>query len=249
MRTYFQTVCATSVEPDGLTFQPNTVMAQRIREDQAYAGVRVRMVARLGAARIPIKVDVGFGDVITPAAVMATMPTLLDAPPLRIRAYPPETVVAEKCHAIIALGAANTRMKDFYDLYVLSEVRDFEGALLVSAVAATFRRRATELPSAVAVGLTAAFAEQSAKQVQWTAWLRRRGLRAIPADFAAVVRRVAAFLQPVIDAAREGAEWSPRWAASGWRAAGRGGPGHLVAPTRGIARGIDITVDRDDDGV
>jgi hypothetical protein len=213
IRTYFQTVCATAVEPDGLVFQPNTVKAERIREDQEHDGVRVRVVAKLGKAEITVKVDVGFGDVITPAPIAATLPPLLDFPPAQIRAYPPETAVAEKCHAIVNRGATNTRMKDYYDLYVLSEVRDFDGALLAAAVAATFKRRAHELPSDTAIGLTAAFGENGGKQRQWSAFLKQRGLRPLPSDLATVVQRVAGFLQPVIDAARGNGVWQARWPA------------------------------------
>jgi hypothetical protein len=217
MRTFFQTVCTAQVEDDGLVFDANTVKTEVIREDQEYGGVRIRAEGRLGNARIPVKVDVGFGDVITPAAVEATLPPLLDFPPVQLRAYPPETAVAEKCHAIVNLGATNTRMKDYYDLYVLSEVRDFEGALLATAIAATFTRRATDLPEAAPIGLTAAFSGDPIKQTQWKAFLRRRGLRPVPTDFSAVVLRVAAFLQPVLDAARSRSDWHARWMPSrGW---------------------------------
>lgn len=217
VRTYFQAVCTTSVEPDGLRFQPNAVTTERIREDQAHDGVRARMVAKLGNATIPVKIDVGFGDVITPGPVTATLPPLLDFPPVAMHTYPPETAVAEKCHAIVDRGATNTRMKDYYDLYVLSEARDFTGVVLAAAIGATFEHRATELPMEPPVGLTTIYGSDPTKQTQWAAFLKQRGLRAVPTDLKAAVSRVAAFLQPAIDAARAGTEWHSRWAAArGW---------------------------------
>lgn len=124
----FRELCATTVEDDGLVFVAESVVAGQIREDQEYGGVRVKLVAMLERAKIPMQVDIGFGDAITPAARWHNYPTLLDAPPPRLRTYPRETVVAEKLEAMVSLGMSNSRMKDFYDVAVLARQFDFDGA-------------------------------------------------------------------------------------------------------------------------
>jgi len=137
----FRKVCGVDVEPDGLVFDVDTVASAPIREEQEYQGQRVTLIAFLGKARIPIQVDVGFGDVVTPKAKKIRYPTLLDFPAPSIRACPRETVVAEKFQAMVMLGIANSRMKDFYDLYVLARDFSFDGNTLVRAIKATFKRR------------------------------------------------------------------------------------------------------------
>ena len=112
----FQNLCSLTVEPDGLTFDSDNVHVSEIREGQTYLGLRVKLVARLGTARIPVQVDIGFVDTVIPEATEIDYPTLLELPAPRIRAYPPETVVAEKLQAMVALGMQNSRMRDFYDL-------------------------------------------------------------------------------------------------------------------------------------
>ncbi len=135
----FREVCGATVEPDGLSFMSSSVRAAQIRDRQEYGGVRVRLTAMLGRARVPLQIDVGFGDAVTPRAEVATFPALLDFPAPQVRAYPAASVVAEKFQAMVALGIANTRMKDFYDLYRLSETQDFDGETLAAAIRATFR--------------------------------------------------------------------------------------------------------------
>lgn len=210
--------CAADVEPDGLTFDPRTVVAEPIRDRQEYGGVRVTLAAALGTARIPLQVDVGFGDAVTPAAEWATFPALLpDLPAPRVRAYPAETVVAEKFQAMVVLGIANTRLKDFYDLWLLAGTRSFDGAVLAAAIAATFARRGTALPDASPVALSDAFARDRDKQAQWRAFLSRSGVVDAPDDLANVTDRLAAFVLPAVAAARGGAPPPARWTpAHGW---------------------------------
>jgi len=137
----FERLCEVEVDPDGLNFDPQSIRVAEIREGQIYMGQRVKLVAFLSTARIPVQVDVGFGDVVTPDAEEIEYPTLLDLPAPTIRAYPPETVIAEKLQAMVALGMQNSRMRDYYDLWIISRQFSFEGAALVAAVQATFNRR------------------------------------------------------------------------------------------------------------
>jgi hypothetical protein len=204
-------VCTTAVEDDGLVFLGETIRAQEIREQQDYGGIRVTLTARLGGARIPVQIDVGFGDAIVPGIESATFPTLLDFPAPDLRVYPPETVVAEKLQAMISLGLFNTRMKDFYDLFVLSNRHAFDGATLASAIKATFARRQTSLPAAVPVALTAAFAEDAEKQTQWTAFLGRTRLDDAPNDLSGVIDRLREFLWPPTAAAANDSAFDSSW--------------------------------------
>ena len=204
-------VCTTIVEDDGLVFLGETIRPQEMREQQDYGGIRVTLTAMLGAARIPVQIDVGFGDEIVPGIESATFPTLLDFPAPQLKAYPPETVVAEKFQAMVSLGLFNTRMKDFYDLFVLSNRHAFDGATLASAIKATFARRQTSLPAAVPVALTTAFAENDQKQTQWRAFLGRTRLDDAPHDLSELIDRLREFLWPPTVAAANASAFDSTW--------------------------------------
>ena len=162
----FRQISATPVEPDGMIFDPEGITVQAIRDDQVYESQRVRLIARLDTAVFPITVDIGFGDTVTPEAKRLTFPSLLDFPEPEVLAYPPETVVAEKLQALVYLGMRNSRMKDFYDLYLMARTFSFEGPVLIEAIRATFARRETNLPKDRPVALRAQFTEDSVKQTQ-----------------------------------------------------------------------------------
>lgn len=213
--TLFREVVAAEVEDDGVVFDPASVRGEQIREEQHYQGVRVTTTATLAGARIPLQIDIGFGDAVTPAPRKAAYPTLLDSPPPKLRVYPKETVVAEKFEAMVVLGIANSRMKDFYDLYVLAEQFDFDGALLARAIAATFARRTTAMPTSVPLGLTAGFANDPSKAKQWAAFVNRGRLRLTAPSLVEVVERLFPFLWPAADAARERREFRGRWRRGG----------------------------------
>ncbi len=200
LRAVFQDICAAAVEPDGMRFDGASVRVAEIREGNIYQGLRINLVGYLGSARIPVQVDVGFGDVITPAAAETTFGPLLDQPPPVMAAYPPETVIAEKLEALVALGLANSRMKDFFDLYVLSRTMNFDGQLLVDAVRATFQRRRTALGSALPPALTGDFTNDPAKRAQWNAFARRIDAGQYATDFTQVVAALTQFLRPVLRA-------------------------------------------------
>jgi predicted nucleotidyltransferase component of viral defense system len=214
----FREVIGVEVEDDGLEFLPETVRGERIREDEEYEGVRVHLEARLAAARIKVQIDVGFGDVVTPVAEEIDYPVLLDFPAPRLRAYPRETVVAEKFEAMVKLGIANSRMKDFYDLWVMSRDFSFEGETLSRAIEATFRRRGTELPTALPLALTQEFSDDSAKKAQWAAFTRRLDQGANNQTLTEVVAALKGFLMPPALEAARGEPFVKEWLPSGpWR--------------------------------
>ena len=155
---------------DGLIYDIDNLTARAIREEQQYDGIRLRTVANLGKTRIPIVVDVGFGDATIAPDLTIEYPTLLDMPAISIRAYPPASVVAEKFHAVVLLGLVNSRMKDYYDLWAILNSQAIETSELVDAIAATFSRRETDVPSTVPAGLTDAFSADPLKTQQWATY-------------------------------------------------------------------------------
>lgn len=155
---------------DGLVFDTDAMTASQIREAQEYGGVRLKTIAYLGTTRIPITVDIGFGDAIVESHNTIDYPSLLDLPAANIRAYPPSSVVAEKFQAIVDLGLANGRMKDYYDLWAISNAMTIEPAELDAAIRATFERRGTDIPGEPPSGLSAEFVNDDQKITQWTAY-------------------------------------------------------------------------------
>lgn len=214
----FRAACHIDVPLDGLTFDPDTVRAEPIRDQQEYGGVRVTLSAKIGTAQIPLQVDVGFGDAVTPAPDWATFPALLpDIPAPRIRTYPPETVVAEKVEAMVALGIANSRLKDFYDLWVIATTRSFDGAVLAEAIGATFTRRGTPFPTERPVALTEQFAANPDKQAQWRAFLTRASVTDAPRDLSTAIERISAFVLPPLNTMRIGEPFRSHWTpATAW---------------------------------
>lgn len=218
LEAIFKEVCEADTD-DGMMFQPDTVRAAEIRKEANYAGVRVTLLGLLDGARCPIQIDIGFGDAVTPEPDDVRYPALFPefkAPMLR--AYPRYTVVAEKLEALVLLGIANSRMKDFFDLWILSRHTEFESDLLKSAIEATFERRKTQVPPDVPFGLTDAFAQDAQKRTQWQAFLAKNRLEAPPLED--VVAGLREFLRPMIAAAAADASGPHRWPAAGpWTSA------------------------------
>lgn len=206
---------------DGLAFDAGMVKVEAIREDQVYQGLRVKLIAHLGNIPITLQIDVGFGDAVTPQPEVIEYPSLLGMPAPRIRAYPKETIVAEKLQAMVALGIANSRMKDFYDIWTMSKVFSFEGPVLVRAIRATFQRRRTALPSATPTALDDEFAQDAGKNTQWTAFIRKNQLEIGGADLPSVIADLREFLLPPLTAATTtttGENFRLTWQAAGaWR--------------------------------
>lgn len=214
LRSVFADLCEIEVEPDGLRFLVSTLKVESIRDEEAYPGTRITLEARLDNVRIPVQVDIGFGDAVTPAPEDIDFPTLLDFPAPRLRAYPFYTVVAEKLEAGVRLGLANTRLKDFFDLWYLSRNFSFDGPQLATALTRTFARREMTLPTGTPAGLTDEFA--TLRAVQWTAFVRRNALGSV--ELSAVLQAVRTFALPPLRAAATQASFAERWTpADGWR--------------------------------
>ena len=206
--------CVVDVEDDGMRFDAASVVGERITEDADYEGVRIKFRGFLGKARIPMQIDVGFGDVVHPASEQTDYPTILNLPAPRLRVYPRETTVAEKFQAMVYLGTVNSRMKDFFDIWLLARRFDFDGAELARAIKKTFAARNTEHdPSPVA--LTAAFTVAEDTQKQWSAFVRRSKLQGVPATLEELRDPLRRFLVPVATALAEGSDFTDYWAAPG----------------------------------
>ena len=183
-------IVMTAVPDDGLRFDPAAVTAAEIREEQEYGGIRAKLVAMLGDARIPMQVDVGFGDTVIPQPKVETFPALLDHEAPKLRMYPPETVIAEKLEAIVRVGLANSRMKDYYDLLAIFRKYDPDSYVLAKAIAATFRRRRTAVPEGAPTGLSDAFARDPIAQRRWPEFLSRLRIDDAPEDLGEVVQAI-----------------------------------------------------------
>lgn len=201
---------------DGLEFDVASVTATLIRESDEYQGIRIHLVATLDTARIRLQLDIGIGDVVTPPARTATLPSILpDFAGPKVKVYPPETIVSEKLHAMVKFGIANSRMKDFFDIYVLARGHDFEERLLIKAITRTFERRKTAIPEEP-FALTPEFYADRAKQTQWRAFLTKNGVNA-PDVFSEVGDLLRDFLSPVLASARRGTARGRRWQRGSWR--------------------------------
>lgn len=207
----FRAILTQPVDDDGVAFDVNGLEAAPIREDLEYGGVRIRTQATIAGARIPIQVDVGFGDAITPGPIEIDYPALLDAPTPRVRAYPIETVVAEKFHALATRGIANSRLKDYYDLWLIAETFELERTPLAAAVRQTFARRETKLPQEQPTGFSEAYVETWGGQ--WRTFLTRERMAAAPEQLATVVTDLKRFLLPLIEDTDGDWRWKPR---AGW---------------------------------
>ena len=204
-------LCRIEVPDDGLAFDPDSIVVEPMKEEEKYQGIRIKLICRLASARIPVQIDIGFGDAVTPEPVEIDYPVILgqDAPSLL--AYPRETVVSEKYQAVVSLGMTNSRMKDFFDLWCLSRQFDFDGELLSKAMRATFERRETVLPTEPPLALTDEFAFDEQKQMQWNAFLKRGALQVDGHSFGDVLNQLAEFLLPPSSAAARGLTFQLHW--------------------------------------
>jgi len=214
LKTIITEICMIEFE-DGLEFRTDTVTVEEIREATDYGGLRAKFLAFIGTARIPVQVDVGFGDAVTPNAESIVVPSILEFPEPKLLAYPKETIVAEKFEAMVKLGMANSRMKDFWDLKLLISTFEFDGATLQKAVRATFERRRTYFPTDLPLALTDEFARDKAKQTQWRSFLRTAGLDDAN-QLKSVTDFLAVFLLPLIEAGRNDSDFTGAWDLKEW---------------------------------
>jgi predicted nucleotidyltransferase component of viral defense system len=209
--------CDVEVEADGMHFDADTVTATRITEDAEYEGVRARIQGNLGNARISLQVDIGFGDSIVPGARKITYPVLLDFPSPELNGYTMESSIAEKFQAMVKRGVLNSRMKDFYDIWILSRRFNFNGETLAKAVETTFRNRKTPIVAApVVFGQT--FANDGDKSIQWQGFIKKAKLTSAPKDFEVVVTAIKSFLEPLTLSLTKDRPFRENWNAPGpWR--------------------------------
>lgn len=212
-----RTICDHAVDADGLQFLASTVRGEPIAEEAEYEGLRVRFEGRLDTIRLHLQIDFGFGDVISPPPDEIEYPTILDSPAPKLLAYPRETSIAEKFHVMLIRQQLNSRMKDYYDIWLLSRFYAFDGERLSHAIVQTCRARRTTIPSEV-VGLQRRFAEDPAKATQWRAFRRQSKLGDAPESFVEVVEAARGFLEPVVQGLAEGKAFAGAWQPLGpWR--------------------------------
>jgi predicted nucleotidyltransferase component of viral defense system len=210
----FRDICGIGGEvEDGIVFLPETVRGQAIREENQYDGVRIKLEFRIGRTGQFMQIDIGFGDSVNPPAKAIQFPCMLEMPAPNFKAYCRETTVAEKVEAMVSLGFANSRMKDFYDVYKLAEGFDFDGIILKDAIKLTFEKRGTSIPNETPLALTKEFFENSAKQMQWNAFINKNSLEAVA--FSSVVEKIRVFIEPVFSAINNFGDYDFTWRSGG----------------------------------
>ncbi|PIE66432.1 MAG: hypothetical protein CSA26_00890 [Desulfobacterales bacterium] len=199
-------ILAVEIEPDGLTFASDSIQTERITEDADYEKIRVRFRGALGTARISMQMDIGFGDIVYPGPEKAELPCMLDSPAPSLLCYSRESAIAEKFEAMIKLGQLNSRMKDFYDIWLLSRQFEFVLNSLAEAVRLTFKQRGTELKEPIDA-FSADFI--SSRQLMWAAFRKRLKQDHVPESFQEMATEVELFLEPVIKGVSDTITWKP----------------------------------------
>jgi predicted nucleotidyltransferase component of viral defense system len=204
--------CAAIDDPsDGVIFEPTTISVESIRDATEYVGTRIRLQARLDKVRQTVQIDFGIGDAVHPEPQIIDYPVILTSPPVRLNAYPVEAAIAEKFQAMVHLDMQNSRMKDFYDIWILSRTLAFSGPALSQAIRSTFNRRQTSVPVIPPAALTAKFHSEPVHVRQWTAFVRRIGEPALANEFSRVVADLNEFLMPAAKAAATSVEYPVHW--------------------------------------
>ena len=218
IRDDIRAIVATPVEADAVVFEPDGIRVEAIRAEDEYAGVRVKLPARSGTARLTLQIDMGVGDSVWPEPGRCAYPVLLDFPAPEILAYPREAVVAEKLEAMIVLGDRNSRIKDFFDLHHLASRFEFDRETLAEAVRRTFERRQMPVPTVTPIGLTSAFWENPSRPAQLRAFARRAGLAVPEVPGGEFADLLGAFLLPILEDLRVARKTKGTWRPEGpWR--------------------------------
>ncbi|MDC0357374.1 nucleotidyl transferase AbiEii/AbiGii toxin family protein [Oligoflexia bacterium] len=207
----FREIAKIKVPEDCLVFDPDSIDVNPIRAFEEYAGIRITMRAGIEKARISVQIDVGVGDSVTPEAEEVSFPTLLDLPAPKLRAYPMETVIAEKLHAVYKLGMLNTRMKDYYDLFHLITNYEFKGTQVYDAISATFSRRGNVPQTSTLIGLSSQFFLDETKKTQWNAFANKSKLILPRIELQEVASKINLFAEPVLNAIVEGEGFDQSW--------------------------------------
>ncbi len=210
-------VCNVSASPDGLVFSSQTVKGMQVKKDAYYEGVRIKLTGFLGNSRIPMQIDIGFGDVIYPEIPRIDYPVILDFPKPQLKGYPRESVVSEKFEAMIKLGLLNSRMKDFYDIWIMMRQFEFAGTNLVKAMNKTFKNRKTDIPAGRPLFADEIYDVLSDRQVLWKAFLKKNDVVCAPETLAETAQGIEIFLFPPVSAAQKGDRFCKNWyPADGW---------------------------------
>jgi predicted nucleotidyltransferase component of viral defense system len=207
-------ICTVEVVPDGIDFDVKSVQVETTTDVAEYPGVRARLQARLGPARVPLQLDIGFGDPIVPGPETFDYPVLLDLPAPRLKGYSRESVVAEKLESIVRFGMLNSRLKDFYDIWLMANRLDFDGGELGAAIQATFSNRNRNVDTA-AISQIEEYAGDKARASQWVAFCRKNRLTPEPPDLARTVATIVRFIGPLIIAISSGEHCKDKWLAGG----------------------------------
>ncbi len=209
-----RSICRQKVDPDGISFDENSIEGERITEDADYEGIRIRFHGSLGTAKVTMQIDIGFGDVVFPSPQSTDYPTILDLPAPKLSGYSRESTIAEKFEAMVKLGILNSRMKDFFDIWLMLRQYDFEGPKLAEAIAKTFLARGTDI-NAKPIALTNSFAEEHAKVTQWRGFIRRNRLTNVSQDLGEVIQTIANFLVPIAESLALKQSFRATWKAPG----------------------------------
>ncbi|HRX49263.1 MAG TPA: nucleotidyl transferase AbiEii/AbiGii toxin family protein [Spirochaetota bacterium] len=214
MKVVFSEISKVPVVDDGIQFNPDDIDITAITEEADYRGTRIKIKGNLGNAKLSLQIDIGFGDIVLPEPVKLKYPSILSFPAPEIKGYSPESVIAEKLQAMVKLGIINSRMKDFYDIRVMSEVFNFDGRILSDSIRSTFNNRETEIP-VEPVFLQDSFREDPLKQTQWKAFIRKTGVDNKIADFKDTVSHIEGFIKPVLTAIVEDKSFDYKWKSGG----------------------------------
>lgn len=216
LQKIFQDICNIETEvEDGIIYLAETVKGEVIREENEYDGVRVKLKYRIGRTGEVMQVDIGFGDVVSPPATVIQFPSILEMPSPNFRAYCRDTVIAEKVEAMVSLGYANSRMKDFYDVYKLSKEFDFDGKTLKESIELTFDKRKTDIPNKSPLAFTREFFDDPIKQTQWNAFLKKNSLESI--TLTQVVEIIKIFIEPIFTAISNSDDYNSTWSPNRWQ--------------------------------
>ena len=219
IKEIFKEICKIDYSQDGISFNYSTIKVIPIRDFQGLEGLRVILKGKLHHAVIPLQIDIGFGDVVTPRIKTINFPTLLGFPQPRIKAYSRYTVIAEKFEAIVRLGIVNSRMKDFYDIWLMCKLFKFDGRILREAILNTFKRRTTKLSHDVPIAFREEFQKDNQKQIQWRAFIQKINKTSdVPKELNLVIQALIKFLMPIVDSIINNTPFEKTWSPGGpWK--------------------------------